>query len=306
MTTLAGPDSLSQEEAGINPYLYALGNPVNWRDPTGHRVQGIPPDRVPPSYIDPPEKPKAPWGAWIGVVVAGVIFAASVYFMPWAAPLTLGLTPQYLLGVAGVTANGFAFGINTYIAVNNDDDPNLQYIAFGVSFGGGFASGAGIKATKAALKAVIAKATPLTNAIDDLTNAVKELAGKIRSPIAGANPSPAGGGTLSRASSMTSRRGSGSNILTRTNSNRSVVNPPETPPNSPTLPRNNPTSNPPSTYASSENLSRGSQVLQNGNGTTPPPRIGLPDFTLMGTGDELVSKNNNGLGIGFVVKVNSH
>ncbi|MDD2026095.1 hypothetical protein NPS42_09805 [Pseudomonas putida] len=240
------PDSLSQEEAGINPYLYALGNPVNWRDPTGHRVQGIPPDRVPPSYIDPPEKPKAPWGAWIGVAVAGVIFAASVYFMPWAAPLTLGLTPQYLLGVAGVTANGVGFGINLYIAANNDEDPNLQYIAYGLSFAGGFASGAGIKATKVALKAALAKAAAARTGgisaalknIGEMNAGIIKHGGKL-SPVA--NPSSAGGRTLSRASSMNSRRGNGSNILTRTNSNRSVVNPSENPLNSPTLPRSNST-----------------------------------------------------------------
>ncbi|MHA7115172.1 RHS repeat domain-containing protein, partial [Pseudomonas promysalinigenes] len=34
------PDSLLPEEAGINPYQYCLGNPVVWRDPTGHATRG--------------------------------------------------------------------------------------------------------------------------------------------------------------------------------------------------------------------------------------------------------------------------
>lgn len=303
------PDSLSQEEAGINPYLYALGNPVNWRDPTGHRVQGIPPDRVPPSYIDPPEKPKAPWGAWIGVAIAGVIFAASVYLMPWSAPLSLSLAPKFALGVAGVTANGIAFFGQIYIAVNNEEDQNLQYILFGLSFAGGFASGVGIKASRAALHAAKAAAARTSGISAALKNIGEMNAGIIKhggklSPVA--NPSSAGGGSLSRASTMATRGSNSPRILTRTNSNRSVVNPSETPPNSPTLPRNNPTSSPPSTYASSENLSQESQVLQNGNGATSPPPIAYPDFTILGVGDELVLKKSNGLGLGYVVKVNSY
>lgn len=281
------PDSLSQEEAGINPYLYALGNPVNWRDPTGHRVQGIPPDRVPPSYIDPPEKPKAPWGAWISVAVAGAIFLASVYFMPWSAPLSLSLLPKFTLGVAGVTANGLAFAGQIYIAVNNDEDQNLQYILFGLSFAGGFASGVGIKATRAALHAAKAAAARTSGISAALKNMGEMNAGIIKqggnlAPVA--NASPAGGGTLSRASISATRGSNSPRILTRTNSNRSVVNSSNTSRNSP-----NPTRSNSVTSRTSNNNSRGenfAEITQNSgqsSGTSTPSSPvwlkGPPDFT---------------------------
>lgn len=148
------PDSLSPEEAGINPYLYALGNPVNWRDPTGHRAEGVSPDRDPPSYVDPPEKPKTPWGAWIGVGIAALMLGVAAFTMPWTAPATIGLTLSYVAGLGGVAANAAALGIQTYTAITGDDNANLTYIAYGLSFMGGFIGAAGINGTRAALGAV--------------------------------------------------------------------------------------------------------------------------------------------------------
>lgn len=147
------PDSLSPEESGVNPYLYALGNPVNWRDPTGHRAEGVSPDRDPPSYVDPPEKPKKPWSVWLGVGIAGLILAVSVFTMPWTAPASIGITLGYVAGLGGVAANAAALGIQTYMAISDNEDPNLGYVAYGLSFVGGFIGAWGIRSTKQAVTA---------------------------------------------------------------------------------------------------------------------------------------------------------
>lgn len=132
------PDSFSPEESGVNPYLYALGNPVNWRDPTGHRSEGVSPHRDPPSYVDPPEKPKTPWSAWLGVGIAALMLGVSVITMPWTAPASIGITLGYIAGIGGVAANAAALGIQAYLTATNDDNANLGYIAYGLSFLGGF------------------------------------------------------------------------------------------------------------------------------------------------------------------------
>ena len=51
------------------------------------------------------------------------------------------------------------------------------------------------------------------------------------------------------------------------------------------------------------NLNRCPKLLDQ---ITSPPPIAYPDFTILGVGDELVLKKSNGLGLGYVVKVNSY
>lgn len=95
------PDSLPPEETGINPYSYALGNPVYWQDPTGHRGQPVTHGREAPLEIISDDKPKIPWYVWLGVAATAAIFVVSAIAMPWTAPATLGITAGYVAGGIG-------------------------------------------------------------------------------------------------------------------------------------------------------------------------------------------------------------
>ncbi|MGE8454655.1 MAG: RHS repeat-associated core domain-containing protein, partial [Pseudomonadales bacterium] len=54
------PDNSAPEQAGINPYVYCLGNPVMWQDPTGHYAEDWGPGR------DPVKRKKVPFTGWAG------------------------------------------------------------------------------------------------------------------------------------------------------------------------------------------------------------------------------------------------
>lgn len=149
------PDSMPPEEAGINPYVYALGNPVYWHDPTGHRGEPVTRGRQAPLERRIEEKPKVPWYAWLGVAAAVAIFVVSAIAMPWSAPATVGVTASYVIGVIGVAANATAAvlqGVATaYMYANTELSNLLQNFAMVFSVIGMFAAGYGAAATKAAM-----------------------------------------------------------------------------------------------------------------------------------------------------------
>lgn len=169
------PDSLPPEASGINPYLYALANPVNWRDPTGHRARSIWRPDAPWSYIDPPEKPDIPWYAWIGVAVAFAVLVVSVFTMPWTAPATIGITAGYIAGVVGVAANAVSATLQTLAVVTSVDDPEmsntLSNVAFGVGFLGMMVGGAGASAVNQSMRAA-----KQAGAVGGLANGAKSVA----------------------------------------------------------------------------------------------------------------------------------
>ena len=151
------PDSLPPEEAGINPYVYALGNPVYWHDPTGHRSEHAGYGRQRPLERHYEEKPDVPWYAWVGAAILGAIFVVSAFTMPWTAPASIGLTVSYVVGVVGVAANAAAAFLQGVATANMYKDPEqanlLQTFSTVFSVVGSFAAGYGAATTKAAVSA---------------------------------------------------------------------------------------------------------------------------------------------------------
>lgn len=80
------PDSMAPEEAGVNPYRYALGNPVRWRDPTGHKASPVNGDGAPDRQDS--EDDLGGKLRWIGIGVFSAILLISLIAAPWGAPLT--------------------------------------------------------------------------------------------------------------------------------------------------------------------------------------------------------------------------
>ncbi len=85
------PDLAAPEAAGINPYVYCGGNPVNWHDPSGHYGMR---NSMEQPYIPPkPVKPKGDWQSWLGVALSAVFAAVSIMLLP-----PVGWTLRFLLG----------------------------------------------------------------------------------------------------------------------------------------------------------------------------------------------------------------
>ena len=90
------PDSMAPEQAGINPYVYCGGNPVNWRDPSGHMGErnSVEYPYVPPR---PVKKPKADWKSWLGVAMGAVFAVIGLIMLP-----PLGMTVAFAMGVTSL------------------------------------------------------------------------------------------------------------------------------------------------------------------------------------------------------------
>ncbi|WP_217190304.1 RHS repeat-associated core domain-containing protein [Pseudomonas shirazica] len=167
------PDSLPPEETGINPYSYALGNPVYWQDPTGHRGQPVTHGREAPLEIISDDKPKIPWYVWLGVAATAAIFVVSAIAMPWTAPATLGITAGYVAGVVGVASNGVAAvlqGVGTAKRIENPElSDALFHISTVFSVIGMYAGGYGSASTRAAVKAVKSAKSVSSSAVNVAT-----------------------------------------------------------------------------------------------------------------------------------------
>ncbi len=99
------PDTAAPEDAGINPYVYCGGNPVNWHDPSGH--YGIRNSMELP-YIPPkPVKPKADWRAWVGVGLGAVFAVVSFLLLP-----PVGLTVAFAYGAASLAIDAAATAVS--------------------------------------------------------------------------------------------------------------------------------------------------------------------------------------------------
>lgn len=137
------PDSLAPEEAGLNPYLYALGNPVRWRDPTGHKVSPMSGDRA-PHYQDDSGNKTMNALRTLFVVLSAVILGTSIFVAPWGAPLTL----EFKLAWTGVALQGVGMGLQIAGIATEKKNPELSdklsYAGWGVTAVGMLFTGASV------------------------------------------------------------------------------------------------------------------------------------------------------------------
>lgn len=174
------PDSLAPELSGLNPYMYALGNPVKWRDPTGHYAQsgrgGL---DFTPAYI--PSSSSMSWTSWIGVAVSAIFLVVQVVTMPWSAPAALAMASTYAKAMIGIVGQGIAFGMQVASVLTAESNPVLStvlgYSAFGVSLGSGLIGGTAASRLIGAVKAAkeSAGATSVSGAVAKLDSARKIL-----------------------------------------------------------------------------------------------------------------------------------
>ncbi|QCI11366.1 hypothetical protein E6B08_08130 [Pseudomonas putida] len=109
------PDAAAPEAAGINPYTYCRGNPVNWYDPSGH--YGVRHSTEAP-YIPPkPQpKPKADWRAWFGVALGAVFAVVSFLLLP-----PVGLTAAFALGAGSLAIDVAATAVSAGALVSGSE-----------------------------------------------------------------------------------------------------------------------------------------------------------------------------------------
>ena len=134
------PDSFDPEHVGINPYQYCLGNPVKWRDPTGHA-----PSTPTPSPGLRRKKPNKT-GMWItlGVSIAVAIVTATPFLataysavttITWAA-MSVATKAWLVIGAAGVALQAAGAATQT-VALAKSDGKNAEETDLLWAIGGG-------------------------------------------------------------------------------------------------------------------------------------------------------------------------
>lgn len=149
---------------GYNGYMYVGGNPVNFRDPSGHRAVGG--RRPGDDYIYPVEQAKITGlQKWLplGGAIMGALFA--IVFTPFTGGLSLGM----VMGVAALGLAAASVGVTAYgIIEENDDVVAIGHYLGYASAAVGLASAAVVSIqTKLATRAVNAATKKALTSIDD-------------------------------------------------------------------------------------------------------------------------------------------
>ncbi|MNM61566.1 hypothetical protein D3C81_728690 [compost metagenome] len=143
------PDSLAPEEAGINPYLYALGNPVKWRDPTGHKVSPMNGDVLPHRQDDSGNGKLMTLYKALGIALSIIILGFSLRVEKLSVPFTL----QSNLVRTGIAVQSVGIGLQAagqFIEKKNPGLSNkLSFAGWGITIvGAGFTAAAMLRGIK--------------------------------------------------------------------------------------------------------------------------------------------------------------
>jgi RHS repeat-associated protein len=133
------PDSMPPEIAGINPYQYCLGDPVNWRDPSGHAsVRGPSTD---PAVGFRKRKGPSKTAAWITLGVSVVVALVTAIPFAWSAiqaitvvkfaAMALSTKIWMAVGTVGVAAMAAGIGLQTKAVLEENQAKQTLYHSIG-------------------------------------------------------------------------------------------------------------------------------------------------------------------------------